>query len=208
MTDVVIRRLVAMSLLVTWHLNGGSNGGIRVVSDQRNDKGKWRYALPFAVWLGIHIRKSHKGRSTDLPGLEQWQMMRCRHSSSGFHVAIGDVAPQITVVVGHGQVCGGQWWLFRGCGGHAVVWIIAVVLCCGCVVVMVNRVGWEEGGRGYLLLCKHKQKLWMTTLLLFIIWHLPFPCVNVGQHWWHGVAMSLLLWWLWGNRCGRQWPLA
>jgi len=71
MTDVVIRRLVAMSLLVTWHLNGGSNGGIRVVSDQRNDKGKWRYALPFAVWLGIHIRKSHKGRSTDLPGLEQ-----------------------------------------------------------------------------------------------------------------------------------------
>jgi len=139
-----------------------------------------------------------RGGSTDLPGLERWQMTRHCRSSSGFHVAVGNVAPQITVAVGRGQVC----------GGRAVVWIVAVVLCCGCVVVMVNRVGWEEGGRGYLPLCKHKQKLWTTTSLSFIIWHLPFHCVNVGRRWWHGVATSLLLWWLWGNGCGRQRLLA
>ena len=71
MTDVVVHRLVATSLLATWHLNGRSNGGIRVVSDQRNDKGKWRYVLPFAIWLGIHIERVIRGGSTDLPGLER-----------------------------------------------------------------------------------------------------------------------------------------
>jgi len=149
-----------------------------------------------------------RGGSTDLPGLEWWQMTRHCCSSSGFHVAVGDVAPQITVAVGSGQVCGGQWWLFRGCGGCAMVWIVAMVSCCGCVVVMVNRVGWEEGGRGYLLLCKHKQKLWTMTSLSFVIWHLPFHHVNVGRCRWHGIATSLLLWWLWGDGCGRQQPLA
>jgi hypothetical protein len=31
---------------------------------------------------------------------------RRRPLSSGCHIAVGDVAPQIIVVVGHGRVCG------------------------------------------------------------------------------------------------------
>jgi len=190
-----------------WHM-GEVMGelGWYLIRETTKANGNMHCHSPFG-WEFISERVI-RGGSTDLPGLEWWQMTRRRCSSSGFHVAVGDVAPQITVAVGSGQVCGGRWWLFRGCGGRAMVWIVAMVSCCGCVVVMVNRVGWEEGGRGYLLLCKHKQKLWMMTSLSFVVWHLPFHHVNVGQRRWHGVATSLLLWWLWGDGCGRQQPLA
>jgi len=119
--DIVIRHLVATLLLVMWHLNGGSNGGIRVVSDQRNDKGKWWYALPFTIWLGIHIRKSHKGREYWLT--RAWMMTNDEMSS--FIVWF--------------PCC--RWWRSTSnhCCGWAwsgVWWLVVVVLwlwwlCCG-----------------------------------------------------------------------------
>jgi len=122
--DIIIHHLVAMLLLATWHLNGGSNGGIGVVSDQRNDKGKQQYVLLFTIWLAIHIRKSHKGREYWLT--RAWTMTN--DETSLFVVWFPHCCWRCST---SNHCCGWAW--------SGVWWLVVIVLwlwwlCCG-----VNR---------------------------------------------------------------------
>ena len=119
--------------------------GWYLIRETTKANGNMRCHLPCG-WEFISERVI-RGGSTDLPGLEWWQMTRHRRSLSGFHVAIGDVAPQITVAVGRGQVCG-------GCSVVVVVvpWCESLPWCRVVVVLWSWLTGWvgrKVGGGTY-----------------------------------------------------------